>query len=407
LAAGSGLLACASLYQNVANHRSSATVPTKSAILNILKGRETLPLRFIHPNGAEGDRAEQLLPQHTQIVLKSTNNAVCAIVPHAYTTLQTWIRPIILPRFHTPRDPPHPLPELELTHCSKAAATLLAKWLQESEEKTMIACACSTCSADRGLLWAYSHARKVKQMPRSPLSFLYEHFTLQSFYTEYPADATAIVDYQMKKVSGQSMDAFHNNLDLMAFPEVFSTGRNGTQDSLWDVKIGTSEFNRSRLLHKDTKVPLSMSYLFHCFQTQEVSNMCQCRPHVANSERQNLNCQRLPCSTCVSRWGGPVEDVFFAGQSTWLQGALLQAWDGHETDGQNSRTSNNLHHMLNGQMVLVHLTKPHHIQSINKDMYRILTAWHPHRTVPCWSETSCWFTAFTPQHDLLSELDWR
>ena len=115
----------------------------------------------------------------------------------------------------------------------------------------------------------------LQKLDEAAKSFLYEHFTLQPLCAEYPADA--IVDYQMKKVSGQSMDVFDSNLDLMTFPELFPTGRNGMRDSLREVELGTSEFIKSRLLHKDS-VP-------------------QCRPYVANSERQKLNCQGVPRST--------------------------------------------------------------------------------------------------------------
>jgi len=126
--------------------------------------------------------------------------------------------------------------------------------------------------SDSGLLQKLDEAAK---------SYLYEHFTLQPFCPEYPADA--IVDYQMKKVSGQSMDVFDNNLDLMTFPELFPTGRNGMRDSLREVKLGTSEFIES-----------------------------------TTSEGLQISAQhKLPISL--------LSDVLFAGQSPGLQRVLLKA----------------------------------------------------------------------------------
>jgi len=126
--------------------------------------------------------------------------------------------------------------------------------------------------SDSGLLQKLDEAAK---------SFLYEHFTLQPLCPEYPADA--IVDYQMKKVSGQSMDVFDSNLDLMTFPELFPTGRNGMRDSLREVKLGTSEFIES-----------------------------------TTSEGLQISAQhKLPISL--------LSDVLFAGQSPGLQRVLLQA----------------------------------------------------------------------------------
>jgi len=54
----------------------------------------------------------------------------------------------------------------------------------------------------------------------------------------------------------------------MAFPDLFPTGINGIKETLREVKIGTSDYIKTCLLNKDTKFRLSISYLFHCFQTQ-------------------------------------------------------------------------------------------------------------------------------------------
>ena len=127
----------------------------------------------------------------------------------------------------------------------------------------------ATDTSSEGLLQKLDEATK---------SFLYEHYTIQPLSADYPADA--IIDYQLKKVNGQSANIFDTNLDIMAYPELFPTGCNGIKDSVREVKIGTSDYIKSRLLNRDPKFRLNISYLFHCFQTQEVSNMCHSVGHM-------------------------------------------------------------------------------------------------------------------------------
>jgi len=56
----------------------------------------------------------------------------------------------------------------------------------------------------------------LKKMDNATKSFLYEHSIMQPLSADYPADA--IIDYQLNKVTGNSIDMFDNNLDLLAFP---------------------------------------------------------------------------------------------------------------------------------------------------------------------------------------------
>jgi len=121
----------------------------------------------------------------------------------------------------------------------------------------------------------------LKKLDDATKSFLYENFTIQPLNTEYPADA--MIDYQLDKVSGQSANIFDTNLDLLTYPELFPTGVNGIKDTMREVKIGTSDYIKSRLLNKDSKFRLNINYLFHCFQTQEVSNMCHSIGHMLHS----------------------------------------------------------------------------------------------------------------------------
>jgi len=55
---------------------------------------------------------------------------------------------------------------------------------------------------------------------------------------------------------------------------LFPTGKNGIKDTVRKMNISTSDFIRSKLLNKNPKFWLNINYLFHCFQIQEVSNMC-------------------------------------------------------------------------------------------------------------------------------------
>jgi len=95
----------------------------------------------------------------------------------------------------------------------------------------------------------------LKKLDNATKSFLYVLFTMQLLSADYPADA--IIDYQLNKVTGNSIDMFDNNLDLLAFPELFPTGTNGIKDILREVKIGTSAYIKSRLLNKDSNSVLT------------------------------------------------------------------------------------------------------------------------------------------------------
>ena len=75
------------------------------------------------------------------------------------------------------------------------------------------------------------------------------------------------------------------------------------RDSLREVKTGTSDFIRSRLLHNDSTFPLHVSYLFHCFQTQEASNMCHSVGHMLQTvSGRNLTAKEF-LARLVSRDG--------------------------------------------------------------------------------------------------------
>jgi len=99
----------------------------------------------------------------------------------------------------------------------------------------------------------------LKKLDIATKSFLYEHFTMQPLSADNPADA--IIDYQLNKVTGNNIDMFDNNLDLLAFPDLFPTGTNGIKDILREVKIGSSAYIKSRLLNKDSKFRININYL--------------------------------------------------------------------------------------------------------------------------------------------------
>jgi len=109
----------------------------------------------------------------------------------------------------------------------------------------------------------------LKKLNDASRSYLYENFSVQPLSSDYPADV--LVDYQMDKVHGQSTNIFDAELDMNAFPELFPTGEHGMKDTKRGTKIGTSEYIKSRVLHKDLRFRLNINYLFHSFQVQEVS----------------------------------------------------------------------------------------------------------------------------------------
>ena len=125
----------------------------------------------------------------------------------------------------------------------------------------------------------------IKKLDEASKSYLYENFSIQPLNSSVPADT--VIDYQLSKVSGQSMNIFDTDTDIKAFPELFPTGENGIRDTMRETKINTSDFIRSRLLNKDPKFRLNINYLFHCFQVQEVSNMCHSIGHMLRTVTGN------------------------------------------------------------------------------------------------------------------------
>ena len=126
----------------------------------------------------------------------------------------------------------------------------------------------------------------LKKLDDAARSYLYENFSVQPLNINIPSDV--ITDYQLNEVSGQSMNIFDSDLDLKSFPELFPTGENGIKDSLRELKIATTDFIRSRLLNRNPKFRLNINYLFHCFQVQEVSNMCHSIGHMLRSVTGNI-----------------------------------------------------------------------------------------------------------------------
>ena len=131
----------------------------------------------------------------------------------------------------------------------------------------------------------YPDKSLLKKLDDASKSHLYENFYVQPISGEFPADT--LVDYQLNKLQGQNVDIFDSDLDLKAYPELYPTGENGMRDARRTVKIGTSEFIRNRLLNKDPKFRLNLNYLFHCFQTQEISNMCHTVGHMLRTVTGN------------------------------------------------------------------------------------------------------------------------
>ena len=129
-----------------------------------------------------------------------------------------------------------------------------------------------------------SDACLLKKLDEASKSYLYENFSIQPLSSDFPADT--LVDYQLNKLQGQSMDIFNSDLDVKAYPELYPTGENGMKD-VRNVKIGTSEFIRNRLLNKDPKFRLNLNYLFHCFHVQEISNMCHSVGHMLRTVTGN------------------------------------------------------------------------------------------------------------------------
>ena len=118
----------------------------------------------------------------------------------------------------------------------------------------------------------------LKKLDDASKSYLYENFSVQPISGSFPSDTA--IDYQMSKLKGQNIDIFDSDLDVKAYPELYPTGQNGMRDARRTIKIGTSDFIKNRLLNKDPKFRLNLNYIFHCFQVQEISNMCHSVGHM-------------------------------------------------------------------------------------------------------------------------------
>ena len=110
----------------------------------------------------------------------------------------------------------------------------------------------------------------LKKLDDAAKSTLYENFNVQPLSSDYPADV--LTDYQMKKITGDSLHSCDSELDLKAFPELYLTAENGMKDAR-TVAIAPSDFINSRLLNINSKFRLNMNYLFHLFQQHEVNAM--------------------------------------------------------------------------------------------------------------------------------------
>jgi ATP-dependent DNA helicase PIF1 len=148
----------------------------------------------------------------------------------------------------------------------------------------------------------------LKKLDEAAKSYLYENFTVQPLSTDFPPDV--MIDYQMSKVHGQSSDIFDTDLDLKAFPELYPTGENGMRDAHRVVRIGSSDFIKSRLLNKDPKFRLNVNYLFHCFQQQEISHMCHSVGHMLRCVTGNNLSAKAFYDRLVNRDGETQSQMF-------------------------------------------------------------------------------------------------
>ena len=128
----------------------------------------------------------------------------------------------------------------------------------------------------------------MKVFPRlDTKSYLYENFTIQPLSSDVPDDV--LVDYQFNRVEGPSLNIFDTDIDIKAFPELFPSGQYGIRDTMRSTKISTSDYIKSRLLNKNPKFGLNINYLFHCFQTQEISDMCHSVSHLLRNVSNNMS----------------------------------------------------------------------------------------------------------------------
>ena len=136
--------------------------------------------------------------------------------------------------------------------------------------------------ADTGLL---------KKLDDACKSYLYENFSIQPLSSDYPKDVVA--DYQINKITGDSINAYDNDLDLKAFPELYPTAENGMRAAR-DISLSPSDFIKSRLLNINSKFRLNINYLFHLFQQHEVNAMLHSVGHMLRTVTgESLTAQAL------------------------------------------------------------------------------------------------------------------
>jgi len=118
------------------------------------------------------------------------------------------------------------------------------------------------------------------------IQHLHKNFTIQPLSSDVTDDV--LVDYQFNRVEGPSLNIFHTDIDIKAFSEFFPSGQYGIIDTMKSTKISTSDYIKSRLLNKNLKFRLNINYLFHCFQIQEISNMCHSVSHLLRTVSNNM-----------------------------------------------------------------------------------------------------------------------
>jgi len=87
-------------------------------------------------------------------------------------------------------------------------------------------------------------------MKSSAKSHLYENFTVQPSLVNFQH---TLIDYELHKIQDNPENIFAYDLDVKAYPELFSTGENGMRDV---SRASTTDFLKSRLLDRDHKFRL-------------------------------------------------------------------------------------------------------------------------------------------------------
>ena len=123
----------------------------------------------------------------------------------------------------------------------------------------------------------------------------FQAFTIRNLDNKLSTDSD-IEQYKLLSVREDPIDNRQQHLDVMCFPKLYPTGKFGKYHPR-DVKISHSEFDKSRLLNKDSRFRKDPQYVFYLLWQKEMRELSA---GVYNMLKQSRRSQPMTVGTLLS-----------------------------------------------------------------------------------------------------------